>query len=202
MLTIVMARSARTHRRTLMPKQRRAIKLQQWHIQPAGSEPPIPPTPPPLARWVLLLLPLAMPIDVDEVGLPLKSRLILPMLPFPFPFPLPFDLPLYVTMPAAVVTSSSKRSSIVRSVMAWPLPKCLLKLLKSWRTAFASASASRQESTSVWVPVTELPNCICGCLMSFSYLRFALLLCWLPPDIVILSSLRLGGTLYIYFISV
>jgi len=37
-----------------MPKQRRAIKLQQWHIQPPGSEEP-PPSPPP-TRWVVLLL--------------------------------------------------------------------------------------------------------------------------------------------------
>lgn len=195
-----MASRARTQRRTLMPKQRRAIKLQQWHIHPADSElepeeEEEDPPPPPPARWQLLLLPV-MPIAVDEVGLPVNSRLILP-LPSPLPLlvPLPFDFPLYVTMPVAA-TSSSGGSSIVRSVMAWPLPKCLLKLLKSlpefalvlasaspW-TAFAGSLASA--SASVWVPVTDVPNCICGCLMSFSYLRFALLWCWMFADIVIL----------------
>lgn len=97
-----MANSASTQRRTLMPKQRRAIKLQQLAIDepllPVPLHPP-PPTPPPV------LLPALV---VDEVELK------------------PLLLALYVTMPLArkpfpTVCSMVDEggSSIVRSVMLW-----------------------------------------------------------------------------------
>lgn len=101
-----MANSASTQRRTLMPKQRRAIKLQQLEI----DEPLLvvllhpPPTPPPPPAQPELLAALV----VDEVELK------------------PLLLALYVTMPLArkpfpvcSMPDEGGGSSIVRSVMLW-----------------------------------------------------------------------------------
>lgn len=63
--------------------------------------------------------------------------------------------------------------------VAWPLAKCLLRWPQSTN---GSAVPRPWASASVWVAVTlVVPDCICGCLMSFSYFsdlpgkRFAML---------------------------
>lgn len=97
-----MANSASTQRRTLMPKQRRAIKLQQLEIDEPLLVVPLHPPPPPAQPELLAAL------VVDEVELK------------------PLLLALYVTMPLArkpfpvcSMVDEGGGSSIVRSVILW-----------------------------------------------------------------------------------